>query len=222
MWISGESIASAKTTTRDTTTRVDTRRSLMVLSSFFSSIGPELTRRQGTRTGGGARPRPEPAERPREAVSPHLPPPRRGAAIRVGEVAGCSGFGAPDFVPFGRRPHPETRGTLMSTAVECVRIDEGLIAATLTSRRRHDAVQVRDILTRALELKGLPEGDLAALMGVSDPELLGEVFQTARRVREHLRQPPRAVRAALHLQPLRQRVHVLRVSRPQPRARRGG
>jgi hypothetical protein len=70
----------------------------------------------------------------------------------------------------------------MSTAVECVRIDEGLIAATLTSRRRHDAVQVRDILTRALELKGLPEGDLAALMGVSDPELLGEVCTCLDRV----------------------------------------
>ena len=72
----------------------------------------------------------------------------------------------------------------MSTAAEDVRIDEGPIAATLESGRRHDAVQVREILARALELEGLPDVDLAVLMGVSDPELLGEFFQTARSVKE--------------------------------------
>ncbi len=72
----------------------------------------------------------------------------------------------------------------MSIAAEDVRIDEGPIAATLESGRRHDAVQVREILARALELEGLPDGDLAVLMGVSDPDLLGEIFQTARRVKE--------------------------------------
>lgn len=74
----------------------------------------------------------------------------------------------------------------MTTAARCVRIDEGRIAAALASGCRHDAVQVREILARALELGGLPEADLAALMGVSDPELLGEVFQAARRVKEKI------------------------------------
>lgn len=64
----------------------------------------------------------------------------------------------------------------MTTAGGCVRIGEGPIAATLESGRRHDAVQVREILARALELEGLPDGDLAVLTRVSDPDLLGEIF----------------------------------------------
>ncbi len=74
----------------------------------------------------------------------------------------------------------------MSTAAEDVRIDEGLIAETLVAGRRHDAVLLREILAKSLELKGLPEVDLAALMGVSDPELLGEIFQTAKNVKESI------------------------------------
>ncbi len=74
----------------------------------------------------------------------------------------------------------------MVTAAEDVRIDEGLIAATLASGRRHDAVQVREILARARDLEGLPDRDLAVMMGVSDPELLGEVFQTAKSVKESI------------------------------------
>ncbi len=72
----------------------------------------------------------------------------------------------------------------MSTAADDVRIDEGLIGATLESGRRHDAVRVREILAKSLELKGLSEVELASLMEVSDPDLLGEIFQTARRVKE--------------------------------------
>ncbi|HVN76811.1 MAG TPA: [FeFe] hydrogenase H-cluster radical SAM maturase HydG [Thermoanaerobaculaceae bacterium] len=67
-----------------------------------------------------------------------------------------------------------------------MRIDEGLVAATLEAGRRHDANRVREILARALELKGLPDDELAVLMGVSDPELLGELFHTARRVKEEI------------------------------------
>jgi len=72
----------------------------------------------------------------------------------------------------------------MSTATEGVRIDEGLIAGTIEAGKRHDAARVREVLARALELKGLPDTDLAVLMGVSDPELLGEVFRAARHVKE--------------------------------------
>ena len=74
----------------------------------------------------------------------------------------------------------------MSTVSDGVRIDEGLVAATLEAGRRHDANRVREILARALELKGLPDDELAVLMGVSDPELLGELFHTARRVKEEI------------------------------------
>jgi len=74
----------------------------------------------------------------------------------------------------------------VSTVSDGVRIDEGLVAATLEAGRRHDANRVREILARALELKGLPDDELAVLMGVSDPELLGELFHTARRVKEEI------------------------------------
>jgi 2-iminoacetate synthase len=72
----------------------------------------------------------------------------------------------------------------MSTATEGVRIDEGLIAETLVAGRRHDASRVREVLAKAAELGGLQELDMAVLTGVSDPELLGEVFQAARNVKE--------------------------------------
>jgi 2-iminoacetate synthase len=77
------------------------------------------------------------------------------------------------------------QGEEMTTA-EGVSIDEGLISATLATGHRHDDIRVREILARSLELKGLPEAELAALMGVSDPELLGELFQTAKRVKEEI------------------------------------
>ncbi|HUK14615.1 MAG TPA: [FeFe] hydrogenase H-cluster radical SAM maturase HydG [Thermoanaerobaculaceae bacterium] len=72
----------------------------------------------------------------------------------------------------------------MNRVAATVNIDESSISAALVAGRRHDAGRVREILARALELKGLPSADLAVLMGVSDPELLGEVFHTARRVKE--------------------------------------
>ena len=72
----------------------------------------------------------------------------------------------------------------MSTASAGVKIDEGLIGATIEAGKRHEAARVREILARALELKGLPDQELSVLMGVSDPELLGEVFATAKKVKE--------------------------------------
>ncbi len=74
----------------------------------------------------------------------------------------------------------------MSTATEGTRIDEGLIAETLVAGRRHDAARVREVLAKAAELGGLQALDMAVLMGVSDPELLGEIFQTAKSVKERI------------------------------------
>jgi 2-iminoacetate synthase len=65
-----------------------------------------------------------------------------------------------------------------------VHIDEVAVAKTLSAAKRQDAVLVREVLAKALELKGLDGQDAAVLTGVSDPELLGELFATARRVKE--------------------------------------
>ncbi len=72
----------------------------------------------------------------------------------------------------------------MSATSDGVKIDEGRIWTALESGRRHETARVREILARALELKGLPDEDLAVLAGVSDPELLGEVFHAAKRVKD--------------------------------------
>lgn len=64
-------------------------------------------------------------------------------------------------------------------------IDEGKIAESL-SAAKGDAVQVREILARALELKGIDARDVSVLAGVSDPELLHELFMAAKKVKESI------------------------------------
>ncbi len=66
------------------------------------------------------------------------------------------------------------------------RIDEARIEAALDLGREHDAQEVRGILDRARELEGLGEADIAVLAKVSDPELLSEVFQAARDVKDRI------------------------------------
>lgn len=51
---------------------------------------------------------------------------------------------------------------------------------------RGDAVRVREVLAKARELKGLDFADVATLTGITDPELLQEMFQTARTVKEEI------------------------------------
>ncbi len=65
-------------------------------------------------------------------------------------------------------------------------IDETAIQATLEAGRVSDSVRVREILARARDLAGLEPGDVSALAGISDPELLGELFDTARWVKERI------------------------------------
>ena len=72
----------------------------------------------------------------------------------------------------------------MLPAADTVPIDDNAIAAVLERRRLVDAAQVRAVLSKARELKGLEAEDMAALMGVSDPDLLGEVFDTAQHVKQ--------------------------------------
>lgn len=69
---------------------------------------------------------------------------------------------------------------------ETVNINEAEIADVLTTGMDRDASHVREVLAKAAEMKGLNTRDMAVLMGVSDPELLGELFSTARKVKEEI------------------------------------
>ncbi|MDO8683531.1 MAG: [FeFe] hydrogenase H-cluster radical SAM maturase HydG [Armatimonadota bacterium] len=67
-----------------------------------------------------------------------------------------------------------------------LRIDEARIAETLATCMDRDAGHVREVLSKASEMKGLAATDMAVLMGISDPELLTELFATARKVKEEI------------------------------------
>jgi len=71
----------------------------------------------------------------------------------------------------------------MSEAPAGVFIDEPAIASTLERHRRADATRVREVLGKARTLNGLEADDIAALMTISDPELLGELFATAQEIK---------------------------------------
>jgi len=74
---------------------------------------------------------------------------------------------------------------MIQAAVTAV-VDEAEIERTLAGARDRDARHVREVLAKARELHGLSPADVAALMEVSDPELLGELFSTARKVKEEI------------------------------------
>ncbi len=59
-------------------------------------------------------------------------------------------------------------------------IDEAGVEAALAAGQDRSAAHVREVLVKARELHGLNDSDVSVLMGISDPELLGELFDTAR------------------------------------------
>ncbi len=59
-------------------------------------------------------------------------------------------------------------------------IDEAAIDDAMLAASTKDAGRVREILAKALELKGLAMDEVAVLTSVSDPQLLSELFETAR------------------------------------------
>ena len=63
-------------------------------------------------------------------------------------------------------------------------IDEDTIARTLETASRRDAKAVREVIAKALEMKGLGLEEMAVLAAVSDPDLLKELFEAARKVKE--------------------------------------
>jgi 2-iminoacetate synthase len=83
-----------------------------------------------------------------------------------------------------------TDGSRLIAAVErnggVVPIDEDEIFAVIEKSQSPDAGYVREILAKARELKGLDEHEVAALAHISEPELLGELFETAREVKDRI------------------------------------
>ena len=61
---------------------------------------------------------------------------------------------------------------------------ESLIASTADGPE--DPVRCREILAKARELKGLTADEVASLMAVRDPELLEEMFHTARTIKDEI------------------------------------
>lgn len=63
-------------------------------------------------------------------------------------------------------------------------INDKKIWDVLNSHKESDFAQVREVLSKASEMKGLNLDDIAILTGISDPEMISELFETANRVKE--------------------------------------
>ncbi|NLN93295.1 MAG: [FeFe] hydrogenase H-cluster radical SAM maturase HydG [Candidatus Hydrogenedens sp.] len=66
-----------------------------------------------------------------------------------------------------------------------ITIDEERIMKAL-EHAEEDAVQVREVLAKALELKGLNADEATVLMRIQSPELEEELFETARKVKDEI------------------------------------
>ena len=66
------------------------------------------------------------------------------------------------------------------------RVDEEAIPRALEAGSRADSERVRDVLQKSAEAQGLTPAEVAVLSGISDPALLGELFATAREVKERI------------------------------------
>ena len=65
-------------------------------------------------------------------------------------------------------------------------VDENAIQQTLENACGHDHDQVRGILAKASLMKGLSMEDVSHLMDITEPDLLDELFHTAKRVKEEI------------------------------------
>jgi 2-iminoacetate synthase len=74
----------------------------------------------------------------------------------------------------------------MSATQELAVIRGDEIEETLASAARPEASRVREVLAKAQELRGLDAPEVATLMNVAEPELLAELFATAREVKENI------------------------------------
>jgi len=65
-------------------------------------------------------------------------------------------------------------------------IDESIIQAQLEASRRLGTEQVREVIAKARELKGLDSAEVATLLQCNDPAVLEEMFHAAREVKESI------------------------------------
>lgn len=65
-------------------------------------------------------------------------------------------------------------------------IDEAAVWGYLEEGKKCSVQGVREIIRKALELKGLEPPELAALLWVQDPEILEEIYAAARKVKESI------------------------------------
>lgn len=72
----------------------------------------------------------------------------------------------------------------MNSLKDTVSVDEGNIQDTLSMSKKQDTVRVREVLKKALEMKGLDIDDVSVLMMIDDEQLLQELFVTAQTVKE--------------------------------------
>jgi 2-iminoacetate synthase len=78
-------------------------------------------------------------------------------------------------------------------------IDEGTAWEVLSRHAAPTRAEVREILAKARELGGLSPGEVAALSRTADPELVAELFQAARAVKEAIYGPRLVVFAPLYI-----------------------
>lgn len=65
-------------------------------------------------------------------------------------------------------------------------VNEEAIEQAMQTGDQASPGQVREILSKALELKGLNISDVAILTGITSPDLLDELYSTAKRVKEEI------------------------------------
>ena len=65
-------------------------------------------------------------------------------------------------------------------------INEDKIFESIENGRRAETAQVKEVLSKADELKGLNDDDIAVLMGISDPDLVHELFESAKRAKDEI------------------------------------
>lgn len=73
----------------------------------------------------------------------------------------------------------------MTESIKPITIDEAKIFEALESVKE-DSVRIRDVLAKAAEMKGLDARDTNVLMSIESPDLLEELFQTARQVKNEI------------------------------------
>jgi 2-iminoacetate synthase len=86
-----------------------------------------------------------------------------------------------------------------TTCPEATWIDESIIQETLNKTEGSNPSRIQEILAKALKLKGLDMAEVAALATVRDPEMLEEIYHTAKQVKEEIYGPRLVLFAPLYI-----------------------